>query len=216
MSIILGIVILFIALILGILLMQLHFRIKWSSERKWIFVGLGRSGSEFDMVERIGTLKLFGITLKHFQLERVSEDETRVEKHKPKKLQKKRRRSWKQLQQLLPILTKEFLSFSKRILSVLVIEELRGEIRAGFDSPSDTGVAFGYYQAALAVAPGVVGRLQFVPVWEGPSLSASARAAIALPFYKLLWRTVVLAWRLPLRDIYKLAIGTKKGEHDVQ
>jgi len=197
--------------------MRIRLRVKWSSDRKWIFLGLGHSGPEFDLIKRTGTLKLFGITLKHFPRKRISEDETPEKITKPGKPQKRQRqRSWRDLQRLLPVMIKEFISFLKSVLSSLVVEELQGEVRGGFDSPSDTGMAYGYYQAALAIAPGVTGRLHYVPDWEASSLSASARIAVALPLYKLLWRTVVLAWRLPLRDIYKLAIGTRKGGHDVQ
>jgi len=62
----------------------------------------------------------------------------------------------------------------------------------------------------------VVGRVQFIPDWIGPSFSGTARVSVAIPVYKLLLRTIVLTYRLPLRDLLKLAIRKKKGVSDVQ
>ncbi len=200
------------------LLLRLRLRAQWGTKRRLVFVGLGRSGPEVDLAKKMGAFKMFGITLKRFSLksEPEKEDETK-KKPKAKKARKPRRqRSWSQVRELVPVVARESGSFLKRILSAVVIEELQGEVRAGFDSPSDTGTAYGYYQAAVAAAPSVVGRVRFEPVWEGASFAGSAKVAVALPLYKLVWRIIVLALRLPLREIYKLAIGTRKGGHDVQ
>jgi len=60
----------------------------------------------------------------------------------------------------------------------------------------------------LAAVPGVMNHIRYYPDWTGSLLMASAKATVSLPLYKLVWCTIVLLWRLPLRDIYKLAIGT--------
>jgi hypothetical protein len=101
------------------------------------------------------------------------------------------------------------------ILKSVAVEEAQGEIEAGFDEPDITGRVFGYYQAALGMVPSVVGRVAFVPDWTGASFSASMRLSLALPLYKLIWRTLVLIARLPLRELVKLAIGKKRGDEDV-
>ncbi|MBU8934713.1 MAG: hypothetical protein KOO62_12010 [candidate division Zixibacteria bacterium] len=218
MSTIVGLIILVMLLVaVAVLLLRLRLRLQWGSERKSFFVGLGRSGPEFDFSNKTGVFRLLGITLKRFPLDSDRKEDISKKKAKTTKVPKPRRQwSWAQLRYLVPVIVQEAGSFMRQTLSSLVIEELEGEVRAGFDSPSDTGMAYGYYQAALAAVPGVVGRVRFVPIWDGPSFSGSAAVTVALPLYKLFWRMIVLAWRLPLREIYKLAIGTRKGGHDVQ
>ena len=107
-------------------------------------------------------------------------------------------------------------SFSAGILRNIAIEEAQGEIRAGFDSPDLTGIAFGYYSAAAAAVPAMAGRLRFTPDWQGPSFAGKARLTVALPLYRLAARTIVLLFRLPLREMIKVAIGKKKGGQDGQ
>jgi hypothetical protein len=93
-----------------------------------------------------------------------------------------------------------------------VIEEARARVVAGFESPDQTGIAFGYYQAALGIAPAFVGRVQFVPDWMGPSFTASGRLAVAIPLYKLIWRTTLLVLQLPSIRTLRMAIKKEKGK----
>jgi hypothetical protein len=129
----------------------------------------------------------------------------------------KRRGHWGQWQEFLPLLpkcAKALHGYSFGILRSIIVEELQAEIEAGFDSPDLTGLTFGYYQAALAAAPGVVGRVEYRPDWTGASFSGQARGSVALPLYRLLGRSIVLVYQLPLREILKLAIGRRRGGQD--
>ena len=102
------------------------------------------------------------------------------------------------------------------LLSAAIIEQAEGEIEAGFDAPHITGQVYGCYQAALAIAPTLVGRVKYTPVWSGRSFSGALRVSIAWPVYRLIWQTVLLIWRLPVRKFVKLAIGEKKGDRNVK
>jgi hypothetical protein len=108
------------------------------------------------------------------------------------------------------------ISYLKIIVKSLAVEELQGEIEGGFDSPDLTGRAFGYYRAVLGAVPALAGHFRYYPVWTGAVFSGSLRLAVVLPLYKMLYRTLLLVFRLPLRKIIKVAIGTKKGEQDVK
>jgi len=210
--------ILTILLIIVIAVMLLNIRIKaiWSSTRKWFFVGLGRTGIEFDVILKKGVFKLAGIPIRRFDT--ISDKEKKIRKLSSQKkatdkpAPSRRQRSWRLALQILPKCSKELISYFVNILKTLVIEELEAELEGGFDSPDMTGTAFGYYQAALAAVPSIFSRIRYVPDWTSASISGSARLSIAMPLYKFIWRTVVLIWRLPLRKVFKLAIGTKKGE----
>lgn len=191
---------------------MLHIRIRvvWGDDKKILFVGLGRSGPELDFNSKKGRLCLFNFKIKEFSFEK----ETEKGKEKPdkpirKKTDKpKKQRSYKNMLNMLPLLMKEFFTYMKNILSSLIVEELEADIEAGFDAPHLTGQVYGYYQAALAAVPSVMNRIHYSPNWTEQTFSVSTKGSISLPLYKLIWWTIILLWRLPLRDLYKLAIGT--------
>ncbi len=194
----------------AVLMLRIRIRVVWGNGNKLLFLGIGRSGSELDFINKKGRICLFNVKIKEFSLEKEIEKEKKEpDKPKAKKPPKpKKYRSIKDTLSVFPVLIKELFSYLKNILSSLIIEEMEADIEGGFDSPHLTGQVFGYYQAALAAVPGVMNRIHYYPDWTGESLIATAKATVALPLYKLVWRTIVLLWRLPLRDIYKLAIGT--------
>jgi hypothetical protein len=102
------------------------------------------------------------------------------------------------------------------LLKAAIIERAEGEIEAGFDAPHVTGQVYGCYQAALAIAPALAGRFQYTPVWTGSSFSGALRLSIAWPVYRLIWQTMLLMSRLPIRKLVKLAIGEKRGDKHVK
>ncbi len=206
-------------LIIGTAMLLLNIRIKavLGSEERWFFVGLGRSGVQVDSRSQQGILKVFGLTVFRFDIDK---EQGKKEKKKPGKKQpsgkpaparKQRQRSWQLAKEILPNCLKALKRYIIKILQALVVEELEAEVKAGFDSPALTGQVYGYYQAALGAVPAVFRRVRFTPDWTGTSLSGVVRLSVVLPFYIFLWRTIVLIWDLPLRKVYKLAIGTKKG-----
>lgn len=200
----------FILLVTAILILRVRVRVVWGSDKKRLFVGLGRFGPELDFKSKRGKLRLFNFKIKEFSFDKdVEKEKKKPEKPKTKKAKRRKKQySYKKMLNIFPKLINEVFSYSMNILSSLIVEEMEADIEGGFDSPDLTGQVFGYYQAALAAVPGVMNRIHYYPDWTGESLTASAKATVALPLYILIWRTIVLLWRLPLRDIYKLAIGT--------
>lgn len=213
-----------IALVLlaaSLLLLRLRLRLEVSSDRKLVFLGLGRSGPELDFRRRQGVLRVFGLRLLRFGLggrEGQPAEKTKREKPKTKTPAKpsrpKRRRPARNVLAILPQCLKALGRYALGLLRAAVLEQAEGEIEAGFESPHITGQVFGYYQAALAAAPGLMGRVVFVPVWTGQSFSGALRVTVAWPAYRLVWQTGRLVFRLPVRKIIKLAIGTKEGVQD--
>ncbi len=211
-----------ILVIITILLLNLRIRFTWSEDRRWLFAGLGRSGIAIDLKSDTKELRLAGLRVKRLK---PKEEEEKPEPPKPRKVREKekreekkaeRKRPWDLLKEIIPATAAAFRHFLLKLLKAIVVEELQAEIRAGFDTPDKTGMAYGYYQAVLGIFPSVVGRVTFWPDWTGLSFSGSARVSVALPLYKFVWRTMVLVWQLPLKSIYRFAIGTKKGEQDVK
>jgi hypothetical protein len=201
------------------MLLRLRFRLEFSDRRRAIFAGLGRTGWAFDFTSRRGSLKLAGFTVK--ELEAAEKKKVKPEPEpkpppKPKKKRAKRERPIGDMLRVAPKVMKAVASYGLSLLRALRLEELDGEIKAGFDQPDLTGTAYGYYQAAAATLPGIGDRFRYRPDWDGPSLAGSARVAVAIPLYSIVVSTVVLILKLPLRDLIKLAIGKKKGDQDVQ
>lgn len=217
-------ILILLAISIAFLLLNVRARFQLSDDRKLLFVGLGRSGPEFDFAHKVGFVRLFGIKIKRFEIGKEKkkkpkkvEDKTReIEVAKPPKPPSRRKRSLRNFVSVLPKCIGPLWSYVVSVLKAVVVEELEGQIEGGFDPPHLTGMVFGYYQAALAAVPHVVSRVRYIPDWNGPSFGGVARVSIAIPLYKLLARTVVLTYKLPLRDLIKLARGKKKGVSDVQ
>lgn len=216
------------AILIG--LMRLRIRFELDQRTRLIFVGLGRSGLRMDFHNRTQSLQLMGFTVKSSPMEETEDPvamaskdtkdkpiEPTSETTPPKPLLKKktpRVRPIGEILRLVPACSKALWEYSVGVLRSLIIEQLEADIKAGFESPDHTGLAFGYYQTALSAVPTVVGRLQFTPDWTGASFDGAARGAVALPLYCLGWQTMRLVWRLPLRQIVKVAIGRKKEGQD--
>ncbi len=208
-----------LSIIITFLLLNVRIRFILGDGKKLLFVGLGRSGPELDFAHRVGSIKLFGFKLKSFDIDKEKKKKPRKIKEKTRKVKavkppKRRKRSPRDFLRLLPRCVGPLWSYLVSVLKAAIVEELEGQVEGGFDRPHLTGAIFGYYQAALAAVPGVVGRVQYIPDWIGPSFSGAARLSVAIPVRKLLIRTAVLMYRLPLRDLLKLAIGKKKGVSD--
>jgi len=210
-------------------LLRLRFRFEIAGNVRRVFVGLGRSGVELDYVTRRQTFRLFGLAVKESDIARPSDpleqesiqqagetDEVAAdpthELAKPKRL--RRVRPVKDILRIIPRCSQALWGYSIGLLKSIIVEELEAEIEGGFDSPDLTGTAFGYYQAALAAVPGVVGHVKYTPDWQGASFCGRARGSVALPLYRLILRSAALMWQLPLRDLIKLAIGKQRGGQD--
>jgi len=213
-----------ITVLIGVLLvLRLRLRLELSSERKLLFLGLGRTGPELDFRSRRGVVRLFGRELRQFRLgrsisiteaiksrqETTEPDETRPGKTKPKK----RTRSLRDIVAIVPECLKALGRYLIGLLQVAIVEQAEAEIEAGFEQPHLTGRLFGYYQAVLGAVPSL-GRVQYVPVWSGQAFSGTASLSIAWPVYHLVWQTTLLLFRLPVMKIIKLAIGSKEGAQD--
>ncbi len=240
---IMGTIVILLLAIAAITLLRLRCRFEVAPDSRLVFVGLGRSGVELDFKTRQQVFKLFGISVKTSPMESPEdpldesgapqlavESESDIDSHvgrsdtaqeeidanrKTRTAKSKRRvRRWQDILPLIPKCAKALQAYSFGILRSIVVEELQAEIEAGFESPDLTGMTYGYYQAALAAAPGVVSHVEYRPDWTGASFSGRARGSVALPLYRLIYRSAALIWQLPLRDLIRLAIGKQRGGQD--
>ena len=151
------------------LVTRLRLRLNLASDRKLLFVGLGRSGPEFHLGEKSGELKLFGYRILTFETgakksaeEKLRRQKTKAEKKKEKskaaKPKARRFRSVTDILAIVPQSSRALWWYSIELLKAGVIEQAEGEIEGGFDSPDLTGQAFGFYQAALGAVPALAGR----------------------------------------------------------
>ncbi len=207
-------------LIIATLLVRVRLRLEISRERKILFVGLGRSGPEFDFVHSEGVIRLFGMNLKRFRLEkgRTTTQQTKVPTAEVEEVPSpsKRRRSLGSIIAIIPESLSACWRLAVGVLKSTIVEEAEAEIEFGFDTPDVTGQVFGYYHAVAAMAPALFGRVSIVPNWTGRSFSGSARVSIAWPVYRLVWLMALFMWRLPIRKIIRLSIGEKEGVRDVR
>jgi hypothetical protein len=205
-----------VALLTALMLLRVRIRVDLSGEHRLMFLGLGRTGPEFDFERGIGQFRLFGFSVKTFSLKREKKDERPVEATPIEKVEKapsakpKRERSVWDVMAMTPQIVSAFWRFLAGIVKSAMIEQCEGEVRAGFEEPHLTGQAFGYYHALVGMAP-AVGRFQFVPDWTGASFAGTMRLSLALPMYALVYRTCILIFQLPVRRLIKYAIGKKKG-----
>jgi hypothetical protein len=200
-------------------LLRIRVRAELGTDVRYVFVGLGRSGARLDFVGRRREYRLFGLTVKRRSLDREkppAEKKAAKSREPEKPAKEKRPVPWRDILQLVPQVGRALRDYLIGLARSLIVEQLEAEIEAGFDQPDLTGKAFGYYQAALAAAPGVVGRLQYRPVWDRAAFSGSGRVTVALPLYRLLGRTAQFIWRLPLRALWKITIGSKRGDRNEQ
>lgn len=215
-----GTIIIIASLLTAILLLKLRVRFELGSGRQILFVGLGRSGSEFNFTERVQKVKLFGWTLWSKPMKGADESEDSKpeapsdDKKKTKRKKPGRVRSIREILAAAPEISSAMWHYTIGLLRSIVVEELEAEIEAGFEAVDLTGQIFGYYQAALAAAPAVMGRIRYTPDWTGASFDGKARVAVALPLYRLVMCTLTLLYQLPLRRMLKLAIGKKRGGQD--
>ncbi|MCX6833592.1 MAG: hypothetical protein NTW07_00410 [candidate division Zixibacteria bacterium] len=211
-----------VVLVAALLLVRLRLRVEISPERRLVFVGLGRTGPEIDFVRREIQIRLSGLRIKRFSFrDRAAKVKTARMEESPAKIEgvptkPGRSRSVKAVLDILPQCLGALWSYLLGLLQAAIIEQAEGEIEAGFEAPHITGQVYGCYQAALAIAPTLMGRFRYTPVWTGRSFSGTLRLTVAWPVYRLVWQTVLLTWRLPIRKFVKLAIGEKKGDRHVK
>ncbi len=215
-----GTIIILALLLAAILLLRIRVRFELGSDRRLLFVGLGRSGPEYDFVRRVQSFLLFGRRIKSTPMKKADKAaepklEARPEdKKKPPAKKARRVRPFGDSLRAVPEVSRALWRYSIGLLKSIVVEELEADVEAGFYEPDLTGQLFGYYQAALAAVPSVVGRVRYTPDWTGASFAGQARVAVALPLHRLLYRTLILIGQLPLRRLIKLAIGRKRGGQD--
>ncbi|UCG61532.1 MAG: hypothetical protein JSV52_14650 [Candidatus Zixiibacteriota bacterium] len=206
-----------ILLAAAVTLLRIRIQLEISDKHRLLFVGLGRSGAQFDLKSGQSVFRLLGLRIKEKKKPEKKKDRRKAKAAKPEKKKKRRReRPVADFLKILPATVRALVRYAVSILRSFYIERFEGEVRGGFDQPDLTGTAFGFYQAVLGIAPAAVGRFRFTPYWEGAALGGWARLSVAIPLYHLIGRTIVMFCRLPLRDLIKLAIGKKKGDQDVQ
>lgn len=219
----------FIVLI-ALLLLRLRVRFEISQHRKLLFVGLGRSGPEFDLVNHITHVKVLGMTVKSISNREKSPAEKarqerveqvtkahQAEQQKLRRADKARPAPAKPIKEVMKLLrqnSSDVWGYVKSLWHAMIIEELQGQVHGGFSAPDLTGQAYGYYHALMGAMPALAGRFHFTPNWLGPSFAGNMRVAVALPLYVLVYRTIVLMIHLPLRRIWQLFKAKQKGAQD--
>jgi hypothetical protein len=170
-----------------------------------MFVGLGRTGVLTDFTEKTRTIIFAGKTLKSSP---IVEQPAKPKREKPLKKSKRIR----PIGDVIAIIPDSFRAFGKYVYSnikSIIVEEFEAEVKAGFEDPYLTGMAFGYYQAAVGAVPFFGKFFKFVPDWNGGAVSGGLKTTVSIPLYKVIYRTTVLVFSLPLRKVVKLAIGRK-------
>lgn len=172
------------------LLMRLRVRLKITFEEQTLFVGLGYTGFSYDFTKQVRSIHVSGVRVRR----------------RPYKL------NFPTLQRfiaLLPRVLKVLAKYFRSIVRGLVIEELDGQIIGGFSQPHLTGMTYGFYQAVLAGMPVAAGRFQYVPDWQGASFRGNFKICLAIPLHRLIFRTTIMIFQMPLIELIKLAIGRK-------
>ena len=207
---------LIVLVLIAFMLLRIRLLFEFSKDSRLLFVGLGRSGPELELRSKSGVVKLFNVRLIRFEMDKKKPPKVEKEEKRPRKapLKKARQRSPRDIIKVARKSLRPLGAYVINLLKAVAVEELEGTVEAGFEEPHLTGAVFGYYQAALAAVPSVVGRVQYIPNWTEASFRGAGKMAVTLPMYKFVGRTVQLLWQLPLREIIRLAIGKKKGESD--
>lgn len=214
-------------ILIGVTLLRLRVRFEFGRKDRSLFLGLGRSGIEIDYLRQSQTIRVAGLPVKSQPLTRTKsetegEPPRKPEKAKPNATDQKEASTGfdlnqlRQIRRLAPKVLREVGRYSGKLLNRVIVEKLEADIRAGFDSPDLTGQTYGAYHAVIGAVPVLAGHIRFTPDWQGPSFEGKARGSLALPLYQVVLHTPRLLWRLPLRDIIKMAIGKKKGDQDGQ
>jgi len=199
-----------VALAVGVLMLHLRLRLEYSDDRRTLFVGLGRSGPEVDLVSHKVRIRLCGVSIGAVAITGKQEPATAAKKKQaagPRRARVNIGAWFTVLPEAAAVLWRYFTG----LLRATAIEQAEGEIRGGFESPDVTGQVYGYYQAALAAVPSVAGRIRFTPDWTGESWSVAVRFSASLPMYRLVWSTLVLLWQLPIVKIVRLVRNNEKG-----
>ena len=200
------------------LLLRIRLKIRLIDSEKTIFIGLGRSGILYDLQKMSGYIQIWNRTFKQIQNKHEAKTPEKSEKLKTNEQKEKktvkRKIPYRQIFELIPSMMTAIWKYAVSMMKAVIIEEMNGKIEAGFDSPDITGKVFGYYQAAYHAVPAVAGRISYIPVWDETRFNAQMQLSVAIPLYKIIWRTIILIFSLPLRDIIKLTIGKKERSHD--
>jgi hypothetical protein len=203
-------------LLLAFLLLRIRVRLDISDTQKRLFIGLGKTGPEYDFVNRTKRLHLFGVPLKPSRPivrpggipARSPENLSAV----PQRHTSRRRIPIGTWLALVPDILAAGLSFLSGLIRSVVIEQCEGSIRAGAASPDQTGQLFGCYCAVAGAAPAIGTRFSFEPDWtDGPSFAGSVRFSAAVPMYALAYRFLILLFSLPLWQLYKLSRTKPEG-----
>ena len=192
-------------------LIRLRVKLDLYPNVKTLFAGLGRTGIRIDITGKTRAFIFAGRTVKTFSTDDLAKKSVEKTAKISKKVKPKRQRPLKKILAVVPTTLKALSNYTYSILKSAAIEEFDGQINAGFGPPHLTGAAFGFYQATLAGIPGMAGRFKYIPDWNGLSFQGQLRISVSIPLYRLLFKTMVMLWQLPLRELLKLAIGTKKA-----
>ena len=193
-------------LLTAFLLLRLRIRFDLSEQQRRLFVGLGRSGLEFDLKNHERHLKLMGLSVRHSPTRSAAPSPPT----KPPRSRLPQGVDWGNMSTHLPQILRACFAFLRGSWKSTRIEQCEGELRGGFGSPDLTGQMFGFYLALASAIPGG-SRFRFVPLWYASPFTGQIQVAVAMPLYALIYRFCVLMIQLPKRALLRTALHKKKG-----
>lgn len=191
------------------LFLNLRVRLAISDQERRLRVVIAGTGADLDFIGGAGRLLLFGLPVGSFSLAGGAPKP-------PRKSGSGRERALVDLLEAAADSSIGVWAFVVGLLRATSIDELDGDVVAGFENPALTGQLFGYYSAVVGVAPWIERRLRCVPDWTGGGIRGSIRLAVAVPLADLCWLVLLLVVRLPWVQLVRIAIGNKKGTADVE
>jgi hypothetical protein len=191
-----------LATMMVILLLRIRLRFRWEKGERELYVGILGTGLRWNLRGMTEWL-LLGYSVRRRE---AGEEDSPPEDPEDEPAAPGVRKSLRQLRLWGP-LARPVISAAVRAGSHLWrgtrVEQLEGEVDAGFDDPATTGMAYGWLQAVSAVTPTIFRRLEVRPVWDRAAFSASMRASAAVPLYRLVSSGWILLRRLPLVRLWR-------------
>ena len=199
------------------LALRCRIRLRLSNEQKLLFVGLGRTGALFDLANETSSVKLFGISIKTVgrRKTRARSARSSADKRPPQRARHRLTLSVGDALEVGGRLIRALWKGQRSLLKGVKIEEFQGDVIGGFNSPDQSGIIYGCYQAVIGIVPQVAGRFHFTPYWQGAYLRGALNASVAIPLYRVVYELIATVLRLPIRKIISISIGKMKGVRNV-
>jgi hypothetical protein len=144
---------------------------------------------------------LAGIRIYKKTVEKSKEEPKEAPKKKPKKKRKSKKYTFSNL--FSREMTKQFKNIINALGKAIKIRELKCRLRIGLGDPAETGILFGYWQCAIAVASAYVDTsgLQMEPVFDDKALKLDSDVKINIYLIWLVVPAIKLFLSKPMRQL---------------